>query len=468
LAQAIFPNSPSVNSLQALFSFRHLCCRGAHKFVIMGFDFDDLEEVAPAGLPETTAMSDEDFAGFRARIAKAEREQRFADFSAAIGEAVWDQELMPIRMPKIIEAFMSLLEEVTSRRMPDMASGGAIVYTLWMMSVSTSLHEVRVRKAESPESAPVALVLGFGGSDVVDLEFQAEFYQKKGFTVITTSKTGWPRSLLDKQNYLVAQELKSALTSGNNFVLHVCSQHGLMYGGAILNMWINKIIPFDSLPPITDHLKAFIIDSASPSKIDPEKKVLLYPTSLEEAEKAIAEAREPVVKEDEEEEDLGPESDDQLMKNQIKFYRSVMLGCTGAMSKKWGLMSIEEMVPKNKEIGKTFSIASRLTVAPAPWMLQAGAGLEAGSMEGADAFLNFQMMDWKLPTLPRLFLYSKADMLITSDMVEIYIRHMKKYRSDAQIFEKKLLKSSHCKNWEQEPEECAETVTNFFEAASVL
>lgn len=459
----------------------------------MDFDFDDLEETEPAEMAQVTGMSDAAFRRFRYRLEQAEVERRFEDFGDAVAEAIWDDETVAERMPKVVKAFQYLLDEVAGRSPPDLEAGSAICWLLWQVGLSTSMQETRVRRSDD-DNAPVVLVTGFGGSDVADLEGQAAWYYSQGFNVVSTSRAGFPPVLRQKHDFIVAHELRSLLKEGVSVVFHLCSQYGVGYGSDILWMWAYSIPPFDRLPSPQECLKAVIFDCAAPPNFDPVSQTILYPTDQATIAAWLGLASDaPAADEKEEEEieftwdepgaskDSGktsqkaeaePEAkpvdvdETSLNKSEDRFYLNVLLGCTGALTKKLGLTSLEEMVPKNKEIKKCLMGAARYWRCPAPWV---GKCMEKVQLNvPRDAWAALQYMDWaKGEAFPRLFLYSERDVLVTTDRVEAFIRHTKKYRPEAQIFQAKLKKSAHCRLWETELEECGQAVLGLLKAAGV-
>jgi len=149
-----------------------------------------------------------------------------------------------------------------------------------------------------------------------------------------------------------------------------------------------------------------------------------------------------------------------LMKSEALFFSNVALGCIGAVTKKWNLSSFEEMIPKHPKIRKCLMGAAKLSigVGDRAWLAHCG----VGTNDPPDYMLYFQMFDWSFePPLPRLFLYSAKDMLVTSERVEAWIRHTQTYRPEAPVTTKEVKLSTHCRLWEMELEECASTVKSF-------
>mmetsp|Transcript_15801 Transcript_15801/g.49754 ORF Transcript_15801/g.49754 Transcript_15801/m.49754 type:complete len:458 (-) Transcript_15801:40-1413(-) len=453
----------------------------------MDFDFDGLEEAEPAAMAQVSAMGDAAFRRFRHRLERAEEERCFQDFADAVAEAIWDEETVAERMPKIVKAFQYLLDQVAKRSPPDIEAGSAICYLLWQIGLSTSMQETRVRRQDDPD-APIVLVTGFGGSDVADLEGQAAWYHSRGFNVISSSKAGFPPVLRQKHYCIVARELRSMLREGSSVVLHLCSQYGVSFGCEILWMWARNLQPFDSLPSPKECLKAVVFDCAAPANFDPVSQTILYPTDQASVEELLGIAHHPApVAEIEEdlpvwppptpeepqkaakvEAEAKPEEPRESLvhKSEDKFYLNVMLGCTGALTKKLQLTSLEEMVPANKEIKKCLLGAARYWRAPEPWVWKCNESIQDHAPR--DCFAAMQWLDWaKGDAFPRLFLYSERDVLVTADRVEAFIRHTKKYRPEADIVEAKLKHSAHCRLWDTELDDCAAAVLKLLNIAGV-
>lgn len=413
------------------------------------FDFDDLDEKiqdeVPLPLATRTAMSDSDFSKFSKRINEAARQQRYADIGDAIAEALWDEELVPVRLPKIIEMMCSLIQEMTSQKITDLGSAGAVVYIFFQLSLSTSLHEVCVYQPEAPERCDkVVLILGFGGSDVADLKAPAEFYRSKDFITIFTCRNGLPVGLSQKQDNSVAKALEEALVGGRKLLLHLCSQHGYMYCANILHKWTHQLAPFHNLPPAQECISALIFDCVAPE--------MKLPSDVETTKHSLAIA-ETNAKHDNDETE--PDLEDKAFKNGVRFFRMVMLGCIGAMCKKWKLTSLEELAFSNKNIFKSMDIAAGYCLRPIPWVTEYMKDLA----QVPSPWLTFQLFDLEFqPALPRLFLYSEKDMLITAEMVSAFVKHTQVYRPEAEVFEAKVKKSAHCELWKTEFEECGKAV----------
>jgi len=417
-------------------------------------------------------MPNGEFDDLRFRLKNAIKNRHYEDIVMAFSEAVSDPNVVPERMPKIIDVLKSLLNQVAGLSPPDLESGAAIAYILWHMSLSTSLHETCVRQSEA-DGADTVLVLGFGGSGVEDLEPQAAFYHKRGLTVISTTRVSFPPGLGKEQDVLVAEALRAALKGGGGMVLHACSQHGIMYGANILWLWSHNRKPFDNLPPLQERLKALVFDCAAPPNFNPDTKTLEYPTEKAATASMLPELQpqsalsEPVFPKSlsAAKVSLTGEDDPPSIKSQTKYFVPVMLGCLGALCLKWKQRSVESMFIENKNVRPCIVAAARFNCVPQPWVVRLH-DFDTGSP--SDPFAALQLLDWSIePAVPRLFLYSEKDMLITVDRAEAFIRHTKAYRPEAVVQQSKLTKSAHCKNWVVEPEESAAAVSKLLELAEI-
>jgi len=268
-----------------------------------------------------------------------------------------------------------------------------------------------------------------------------------------------------RHDEIVARELRSALREDGTLVLHLCSQYGVTYGFSILWRWSHGTAPFNDLPPLDKCLQAVIFECASPPNYDPSTKTIHYPTEPEFIKKWFAAASAPPEGPAAGSQDDDEENDSELDKSETKFYLNVMLGCIGAMTKKWELSSLEEMVVKNKDVRRCLLSGARYTRKPKPWLQKCQ--VETGGPP--DVWAAFQLLDWaREPPLPRLFLYSARDPLVTADRVEAWIRHTRAYRPEAEITEARLARSLHCRLWDTEPEECAAEVSRFLVKSGLL
>mmetsp|Transcript_57522 Transcript_57522/g.123672 ORF Transcript_57522/g.123672 Transcript_57522/m.123672 type:complete len:465 (-) Transcript_57522:35-1429(-) len=451
------------------------------------FDYDDLED-EPCDLMTDLAgrlhaegtelqsctsdlhpTTDNVMRGFASRLQRAEQAKNYSDFQVAIAEALVEPEALTARMPRIIKAFLSLLADVAVRPRPDLEAAAAIIYNLWQLALSTSVHEVRARPGKLP-GAPCALILGFGGSGVDDLEEQARWYHDRGFAAISTTAVSSPRGLVYPQLVSIARELRAALGQEGKLVLHMCSHYGVSFGSRILHMWNAGVAPFDDLPPFVERLKAIVFDCGPAPNFDPATDLISYPIHADATLVALSSMIVPPSAPTESQDfDVACSSVDETQadKAHTKLYTMVILGCVGALTKRWDTTHLSTLISKHNIIRKFVQVVARMC-SPTKGFQPSWLRTTGSSWALPEPVLSFQALDQSMKmSVPRLFLYSESDSTVPPERIEAYMAHMARYLPGAEILSARLKKSGHCRLWESEPEECAEAASALLDKAGL-
>lgn len=210
-------------------------------------------------------MSDEEFSGLSHDLTMAVTEREFGAVVLLLSRALLDIETaIPKRFPEVVATLMARISDGVA----DREAGAALMYILWMLSLSISLHEVRFRAAAGSHRL-VVLIIGYGGSCTDDLETQASWYSSQGLAVISTSPLSWPPVIAERHDAMMAEKLQGALQGGRRLLLHVCSNGGAMRASALLGRWDAAVVPFASLPRPGDCVAGFVFECAPAKPMDP-------------------------------------------------------------------------------------------------------------------------------------------------------------------------------------------------------
>jgi len=404
------------------------------------FDFDDLEEqLTPRGVLESTGMSDEDFATIGRRLRRAQESHDFEEVTTLICQALCEEELIPKRFPRLASELAGQAQEAAI--CSDWKASESLLWILWMLSLSSSLHEVRTQRPKANTfPAPCVLIVGFGGSSTDELQSQADWYRSVGFSVISTAPLSWPDTLRERQNDIIAKELRTLFAEGSGQLLvHMCSNGGFGRFSALLAAWTQRLGSFADLPQPEKCISAMVIECAPSRPTDPSTgEVLggsLGSSSKSDPEKSPA-ARAEL---------------DAVVSSEIDFFQNVLRGCIASLCLK---LRIEQpsMLLENGNVA--LRGAARFgVVGPPSWA-------HRGSAAGWD-FPDFERWDCNLQSpLPRLFLYSDRDALVEQSKIEAYIRHTERYNPQATVLRAIIPRAVHCRLWgaKSNREKCAAAV----------
>jgi len=296
------------------------------------------------------------------------------------------------------------------------------------------------------------------GSHVEELEAQVMWYQGNGFSTISTTFTNAAEALKQKQMITIARELEKGLADKGKLVIHMCSHHGTMCGTGILQTWEAGQVPFDRLPPVMERLAAMIFDCAPACPLGPNGEVShggVQDGPPAGAEKLPKKAEEDVKT---------------LIDEEVGFYRNVLIGCVGGLCKKWTPeINIMEFYFKHKSMKDLMTGASRFVVCgEGPY--NEAAQSEGKKVEPTSGILGWEHLDRSQgKPVPRLFLYSQKDGLVDAAKVEAYARHTARYNPKAEVLIKKVMKSPHCRLWDNdELEECVNAASELLAKAGLL
>jgi len=308
----------------------------------------------------------------------------------------------------------------------------ACLYSLFLFSVSTSQDEVRVRRG-SQRGVGCALVLGFGGGHVDELEGQASFYQSLGFDVISLTPCLGPAALAQRQRDRVVQELREALVEGAGLVVHACSNVGMGCWINIMSAWSACAEePWRSLPDLSGCLKALVFDCAPFAPVVEDQGKAAEPGGAAGLGSGADQGHEMLV--------------------------AVMLGCMAGLCRRHAPGIRPFVLAQDKGFAKVLRAAA-----------VSGSTLLAPQWPEFGDYAKWEQLDCALRfPLPRLFLYSARDQLFPPELIEAYVAHTARYNSHAPIFTERCERSPHCKLWDAERERCANAVTKMLRAVGVL
>eukprot|EP00931_Biecheleriopsis_adriatica_P007195 TRINITY_DN108503_c0_g1_i1.p1 TRINITY_DN108503_c0_g1~~TRINITY_DN108503_c0_g1_i1.p1 ORF type:complete len:405 (+),score=60.49 TRINITY_DN108503_c0_g1_i1:32-1246(+) len=402
------------------------------------FDFDELENDMPVLQARSScAMSHADFRDFGKTFQEAIGRHDFEEATVLLSQAVWSIETLQERLPGLVR---ELVRQLADLQLREDSAASALMYMLWMLSLSTSLHQVCVTKG----SAACALIFGFGGSGVEDLGPQVDWYRSHGFTVISTSPVSWPESLRDKQEATLAEKLHEALTNGNGqLLLHLCSNGGFLKGAGFIGSWSKGQGRFLRLPRPSDCIKAMVMECAPARPLDPITQEVLESPEMR-ANDAIS-----------------AKVSSSAIQSEVAFYQMVIRGCIGALC----LKSAVDAAPvlENDIASKSLERAAEFGVlGPPTWAY-------SGRSEPPWDFKDFELWDSQLEkAIPRLFLYSDRDTLVHKDKVEAYVRYTEKYNPRACVLRAVIPKAPHCRLWRKPyVENCQQAVSELLNRAGL-
>mmetsp|Transcript_96133 Transcript_96133/g.206242 ORF Transcript_96133/g.206242 Transcript_96133/m.206242 type:complete len:436 (-) Transcript_96133:134-1441(-) len=374
-------------------------------------------------------MTDNEMHDFSLRLERAEQAKNYFDFEVAIGEALIKQETFKARMPHIITAFLSRLANMAKRPSPELEAAVALMYNLWQLSLSTSLHEVRTRPSNVPD-VPCVLILGCAGSGVDDLEEQAKWYQDRGFATISTTAVAVPKVLFLAQFRSLASELRATLGQEGKLVLHICSHWGVSFASRILQIWTAGVAPFDDLPPLVECLKAIVFECALAPSVDPATNSISHPTKDYMAPLSAS------TKSQDFDVDASSEDETPADKAHTMLYSMAIIGCVEALTKRWDTTPLKTLISKHNIIRKFVRVVARM-MSPTKGFVTSWRS--SGSSALSEPEFSFEALDrsMKMP-VPRLFLYSEMDPVVPPERVEACMAHMARYHPTAEILSAKL------------------------------
>ncbi|CAE8652216.1 unnamed protein product [Polarella glacialis] len=341
-----------------------------------------------------------------------------------------------------------------------------------MLSLSTSLHEVRVSRAETSGAASTTatttaatttattttatttacvLIFGFGGSGVEDLAPQAKWYQSQNCIVVSTSPLSWPTAVREKQDAALAEELTAALAAGSGkLVLHVCSNGGFVRGASFIGTWSQGQGPFSKLPRPADCIAAMVIECAPARPMDPVTQEVLGSPGKATSQSSGVQL----------ESSAAAELSQKVLSAEVGMFQMIIRGCVGALCMK-NSIDAAEVFEGGGSLAKCLETAAGFGVLGPPAWAHVGSAAQWDYGE-------FEEWDMGLEKpIPRLFLYSDRDTLIHKNKVEAYARYTERYNPRAQILRALIPKASHCKLWQKEPEKCGQAVSELLKLVGI-
>jgi len=381
-------------------------------------------------------LSKEGFASFADHLREAHASGRDEDINRAVAEALWNQEEANDRIGYVTEVIIDLLRDDAKEK--NVEKGGLLMRMLFYLSMSLSQDQLRVRRSE--EGASCALILGFAGSHVDELERQAEFYNSVGLTAISMTGCMGPAALSQRQTAKLANELRMALTGGGRLHVHICSNHGMGWWISCMSSWKREQAPFDSLPPLEARLASMVFECAPMDAIDPKTgEVMPMPGSPALSDVAADNRPDQATAKQVEEEGTG-------MAKMVMIRSIAGLVQRFAPSVEW-----EQLVLKERMLLEFMRFS-----------------LQTESSHGTD-FVKWELMDVAIrPAVPRLFLYSAEDSLFRPEIIEAYVRQTARYNPDARVSSYKCKVSAHCKLWETENKVCARLTSALLRGAKLI
>lgn len=389
----------------------------------------------------------------------------YADFEQKLAMALADKKEFPQRMKKIVSRiFDILIYDLAPSEDKEKAEklGGALVNILMTLSLSSSLDEVRVKRGEKNDVC--VLVFGFAGSHVDEIQPQVEFYASCGFSTISTSRCVYPHTHHFRQILAVGQALQEILTEGSKVIVHVCSGGGGTFWAELAFRWFAGLAPFDKLPPLPTVVKGLVCECTPVAYANAKTGEAVVPKHAPFYEASGGEAIN------------GSSGGLYNSAFQDSFLTFTTLGsisnlCTfycpdvnmhRLASTTPGIMSFI------RHAGRSEGYYYTLESMPPGYCPQnfdtmwdcSGFDIAWGSI---DVF-QFE------PPVPRLFLYTAKDIVITPESVELHIKHVQKYWPEAtNIFVHKCKEALHCHLWDSpEREDCVKVTTELLKAAGVL